>query len=720
MTDSLSPARTASQSVSARPDAARPLRVLLVDPSLFTAPYDAALTGGLLSVGVEPTWAVRPVRPGDRAELAPERVDPFFYKNVDQWTNLPSALRAFAKGLAHGSGLATLVARAMDSKPDVVHFQWAIVPLLDALALLLLRRRCPVVITVHDTLPFNNDRVPLSQRLAFDLPIKLCDRVIVHTRAGRQILIRRGIPEEKVVVVPHGPLRLRAPSRTVAGARSLNARRTFVLFGEIKRYKGADVLIEAVGMLSEAQRANARFIVAGRPQMDITPLQERIEELRLGTTIEIWPRRLSEEEMADLFAVADCFVFPYRHIDASGVYFLVKSLSRWVIATRVGVFAEDLVDGVHGALVPPNDPRAMADALARAIEHPLEPKSRSPDTEWTDIGRATKSVYLQTRAGRLRGPRISNTRPPSRPAVEPSPEDGLERYAEVPTAMTRRTVLLAAPIAVGAVCVSRSGSTQSARTGSDAEALESVLASGYKLAKNWDFRTVIRSDEALRAEFHTRFVYAKGTLDHLGDEWERYRDNGNHLFTESGLSLVARLVGPLAPGSVESGMLRSRWTGKYGVFEARMKVPRGRGLWPAFWLNPEDQKWPPEIDVVEIVDNGPDATRGSFHFLHGVGAEGKETQSKLDRKHAYSPGVDYADGFHVFTAEWTPGRVRHFVDGAEIVERAYPWKHDDGTDGGPAHVLANLAVGGKWPGPPTTETRFPASLEIEYIRVWQR
>lgn len=242
--------------------------------------------------------------------------------------------------------------------------------------------------------------------------------------------------------------------------------------------------------------------------------------------------------------------------------------------------------------------------------------------------------------------------------------------------------------------------------------------SGYRLVKDWDFASIIRDDAALRREFWTRYVYAGGSLDHLNDEWSRYCDRDTHVFTPDGLGLVARVPsGKPAPGAVESGMLRSRWNGEYGVFEIRMRVPRGRGLWPAFWLNPQDGAWPPEIDVVEIVDNGRDSTRQSFHFLHPDAGPGA---TQLDGHHAFSPGVDYADGFHVFAVEWTRDRVRHLVDGRVVADRAFQWRHPDGRDGGPAHVLVNLAVGGTWPGPPAADTMFPARLDIDYIRVWQR
>jgi beta-glucanase (GH16 family) len=248
-----------------------------------------------------------------------------------------------------------------------------------------------------------------------------------------------------------------------------------------------------------------------------------------------------------------------------------------------------------------------------------------------------------------------------------------------------------------------------------------VRGQGYRLVKNWDFTATVRDEPGLRSEFYTRYVYNGGRSDFFNDERERYRDNANHVFEEGALALVARLNGSPEKGQIESGMLRSKWTGKYGYFECCMKLPSGRGLWPAFWLNPQDQKWPPEIDALENVNNGRDTTLNSFHFLHGkyTGAP-PAGRTLLDHNQSYHPGFDYAKGFHTFAVEWTPSLVRHYVDDILVVERPFQWRHDDGSDGGPAHILVNLAVGGKWAGDPTSAADFPAKLMIRYIRVWQK
>ena len=251
-----------------------------------------------------------------------------------------------------------------------------------------------------------------------------------------------------------------------------------------------------------------------------------------------------------------------------------------------------------------------------------------------------------------------------------------------------------------------------------------IAGKGYRLVKNWDFGASLTTLESVFDEFHTRYVYDRGALDHLpgNNEWQRYGEDGNHVLHGDALQLVARIERGLHNGGISSGMLRSKWTGKLGYYECRIKVPKGRGLWPACWLNPQDQQWPPEIDIVEIVDNGRDTTSRSFHNVIGRtrGDHGTLSFSLLNKWHAYEPGLDYADDFHVFAVEWTESRVRHFVDNKLVSDRRYDWSHPDGSDGGQAHVLVNLAVGGEWPGEPQRESDFPAALEVDYFRVWQR
>jgi glycosyltransferase involved in cell wall biosynthesis len=371
------------------------MNVMLVDPSLYTAPYDAALTEGLRRAGVQPTWMTRPVRRGDRAEIPPECSEPLFYRRVDRMRCSPSVRRVL-KGCAHLGGTARMLWEIFRRRPDVVHVQWVVVPLVDVAAMALIRRRCPLILTVHDTVAYNGQKMPWPQRLGHQLPAKLAHHVIVHTGSGRQALLRAGVPDERICVIPHGPLALPVPPAPSAGR---DPRWTMVLFGEIKPYKGLDILIEAVAALAPGLRRQLRVVVAGRPRMDVAPLLARIVSLGLSGQFDLRLRRLTEAEMGALFGEADGFVFPYRQIDASGVYHLVKPLAKWLIASRVGVFAEEMDGESQGTLVPPEDVAALSQALQHAIEaRPRGRRMRVSEASWSDIGRATRSLYERAKA----------------------------------------------------------------------------------------------------------------------------------------------------------------------------------------------------------------------------------------------------------------------------------------------------------------------------------
>lgn len=368
------------------------LKAMLVDPSLFTAPYDAALTHGLLNASIQPMWATRRLRKGDTQEIPAHCVDPFFYKWIDGASYLPIKLRALLKGFAHAIGLSKVVWKVLFNRIDVVHFQWAVIPILDAMVMRIIRCFRPVFLTVHDTTPFNGEQISFMQNLGFDLPISSASQVIVHTQSALQSLIKRGVPERKINIIPHGPLSLSVPLPRLDNEKR-DKRWTFVMFGEIKPYKGFDLLVEAVALLPESDRNGCRCIVAGRPRMDIEPILERITVLGLSDAFDVRPKRLSEEEMASLFVEADCFIFPYRQIDASGVYFLVKGLNKWMIASQVGIFAEDMQEDVDGHLVSSWDVPALAKAMNYAIENRPVAKTNQAASSWGNIGLLTRACY---------------------------------------------------------------------------------------------------------------------------------------------------------------------------------------------------------------------------------------------------------------------------------------------------------------------------------------
>jgi beta-glucanase (GH16 family) len=159
----------------------------------------------------------------------------------------------------------------------------------------------------------------------------------------------------------------------------------------------------------------------------------------------------------------------------------------------------------------------------------------------------------------------------------------------------------------------------------------------------------------------------------------------------------------------------------YGRFEARIRMTRGQGLWPAFWMLGADCDniggWPKcgEIDVVESVGHEPAVVFGT---LHGPGYAGG---SGITKNYAL-PTATFADDFHVFAVEWTPGQVRWLVDEKEYhrltpadLPAGAPWVFDH-----PFFVLLNVAVGGGRPGDPNATTTFPQQMIVDYVRVYRQ
>jgi len=159
----------------------------------------------------------------------------------------------------------------------------------------------------------------------------------------------------------------------------------------------------------------------------------------------------------------------------------------------------------------------------------------------------------------------------------------------------------------------------------------------------------------------------------------------------------------------------------YGRYEARLQLPRGQGIWPAFWMlgnNIGSAGWPTcgEVDIMENIGKEPSIVHGS---LHGPGYSGG---NPLGQAYTLPNGGKYADGFHVFAIEWELNVMRFYIDdilyGTKTPADAPSgarWVYDH-----PFYLLLNVAVGGTWPGAPDATTVFPQMMLADYVRVYSR
>lgn len=144
---------------------------------------------------------------------------------------------------------------------------------------------------------------------------------------------------------------------------------------------------------------------------------------------------------------------------------------------------------------------------------------------------------------------------------------------------------------------------------------------------------------------------------------------------------------------------------QYGYVEVRARVPAGKGLWPAFWMLPSDHSTSHEIDIMEILGDRPDKTYMTLHYgSQSVGSSWAVLNT------------DFSKGFHTYAVDWTPDYIAWYIDGVE----QYRVTDQSILPNKRFFLIANLQVGGSWPGSPDASTVFPANYDIDYIRVWKK
>jgi beta-glucanase (GH16 family) len=204
------------------------------------------------------------------------------------------------------------------------------------------------------------------------------------------------------------------------------------------------------------------------------------------------------------------------------------------------------------------------------------------------------------------------------------------------------------------------------------------------------------------------------------NELQYYTDRSENVSVQNGLLIITAREESLNGSGYTSGRIITKdlIEQQYGRFEARIKLPYGQGIWPAFWMlgsDCDEVVWPQcgEIDIMEYRGQEPTKILGS---VHGPGYSGGQAITK-----SYSLENDRFDtGFHVFGIEWTPNYINYYVDDVlynQITREDVPgeWVFDK-----PFYMLINLAVGGSFVGSPNSETTFPQNMLVDYVRVYKK
>ncbi len=221
---------------------------------------------------------------------------------------------------------------------------------------------------------------------------------------------------------------------------------------------------------------------------------------------------------------------------------------------------------------------------------------------------------------------------------------------------------------------------------------------------------------------------SKWSFDIGGNGWgnnelEYYTDRLANASLQDGALVIKALKETYGGREYTSARLltRNKFTQTYGRFEARIKVPYGQGIWPAFWMlgdNLSTVGWPNcgEIDIMEHIGREPSTVYGT---LHGPGYSGG---NGVSASYSLPPSQKFSDAYHTYAVEWEPNVLRFYVDGLLYKTRTpadlpagQTWVFNH-----PFFLIINVAVGGTWPGYPDATTVFPQQMQVDYVRVYQR
>jgi glycosyltransferase involved in cell wall biosynthesis len=317
------------------------MRILLADPPAFTPQYDHELASALARAGNDVELVTSPFRFGEAPTPDGYRRRELFYP-VSSRLFRRSRLRLPLKLAEHPIGLVRLARR----KADVAHLQWLSAPQVDEK---LLRLSMPSVFTAHDLLPRRTAaRQSLWRRL-----LARFDRVVVHSKRGRDTLSELGVDPERVRVIPM-PVFASDPQRTDDG-------RTLLCLGIIRPYKGIGDAIEATRRIE-----GARLLVAGDPLEPVDGYRDQagdVAEWRLGY--------LSEAELDRALGDGTVALFPYRpELDQSAALLRALGAGVPVVAYDVGGIAEPVRRFGAGRVVPAGDIEALAEAARELLDDP--------------------------------------------------------------------------------------------------------------------------------------------------------------------------------------------------------------------------------------------------------------------------------------------------------------------------------------------------------------
>lgn len=381
------------------------MKVAILDPSCLTWRYTHCLSEALMGQGCDVHVLESEFLYLDRKVSGSyRRWNHFYNRTIHLYGKRPGGfLRRYVKGIEHVFNMFSLIRFLQSLRPDIIHYQQTPLPLVDWRFLNRLKHIAPLVSTVHNTTPFHGDGSRV-QRLGFISFLSFFDHLIVHTEYGRQQLKKKLVHlDGRISVMQGGPYDHyeRMAEEESPGDLKREHHQNILFLGNISHYKGVDVLIRAFALLSAERFENTRLIISGNPKIPMGPLRDLAQRLGVDHRIEWNLRFVPEEQVHGIIKRAAIWALPYRQVDRSAGLATVIQYGIPVIASRIGGFAEMLQDGVHGHLVEPENPSALAKGLESILSDPKKANQMGKAVRelgrkwpsWDEVARQTICIY---------------------------------------------------------------------------------------------------------------------------------------------------------------------------------------------------------------------------------------------------------------------------------------------------------------------------------------
>jgi len=374
------------------------MKIAVIDPSGFTPPYDDQLCNALGSLDNEVKLFTRKLRKNDCFNQKHYSIDEHFYR-LSESLSKSNILTKYIKGFEHILNVFTLSSKLKEFAPDIIHFQWCSIPAIDSIYLSSYKKTAPIILTVHDTNAFHGNPTSKLQLFGWGNILKKFDHLIVHTNHSKQQLLNYEVVNDKISVVQHGIIELNKSKHI--DSKIIEQKINILFFGNIKEYKGLDILLKAFDLLPVEVKEKSLLTIAGKNSLPRGELERLINNLSINNYINLRLEYIPDEEVDAIIKMANIIVFPYKDIDASGVLMLTLPYGKAIIASRLNAFTEIIRHQENGLLVKPDNVIELSRELEKLVNDGelreklgagcLETAKNIPS--WENISKRTINIY---------------------------------------------------------------------------------------------------------------------------------------------------------------------------------------------------------------------------------------------------------------------------------------------------------------------------------------